>query len=807
MRGSPGCTVYIGNLDEKVSERMLYEIMIQAGRIVNLIIPREKETDRSKGYAFVEYGTEEIADYAVRLFSGLVSLCHRKLKFAISGQDKVPQNLGAHASPILNSFEKRFDVIHPNENENKNFQVPSNLSSSFKFSAYDQPLTSSFLRASPGLVSTASRSDLRATGQRLGFQNSGLGLLNSSSFFFIFWRSCDAGSWSYKGIKLLFLMTLSKMPKSGNSTSGWAAFDTNHRKKHGIETENKVDSFPPLLDVISSDPLKNSEMNYIPSTRTFSSVVQPSAASASTLLGLKVIAGETSNLPTVEKLEKIYSWAEQSLIEDILSAVNNDEDQASALLKAMELPCFQVSEMDSTEQRSTREDQVDKSERSEAGNSLENHRPSENQVELISGQIFSVPIEPEWEDDDVYISHRKDAMRMIRLANQHSRAANNAYVRGDHFSARQLSLKAREEWLVAEKLNANAAKEILGIRNKIYDPWKLDLHGLHASEATSALKDHLRKIETNRPSYIHSPAHPDGDGMSSSLESVACPDTEGQEQRVLLGRRPKLLHVITGVGTHSKGQAALPATVRTFLIENGLAKALDGFDLIFHSVKKFCFVEPYSSPQVPSHLTLESRPFNQCTVCNTQSIHRIKWSHIPESKVKTAKLKSDTSVAELARLVMEAKGVPDIIVNNAGAINSNNKLWEVPVEEFDTVMDTNIKGTANVLRHFLPPMVERKQGIIVNMSSGWGRSAAAEVAPYCASKWAIEGLTRSVAKELPAGMAIVALSPGVINTDMLVSCFGSSASLYQTPDAWAPKAATMILNLTSEDNGASLSVA
>lgn len=60
-----------------------------------------------------------------------------------------------------------------------------------------------------------------------------------------------------------------------------------------------------------------------------------------------------------------------------------------------------------------------------------------------------------------------------------------------------------------------------------------------------------------------------------------------------------------------------------------------------------------------------------------------------------------------------------------------------------------------------------------------------KVAPYCASKWAIEGLTRSVAKELPVGMAIVALSPGVVNTDMLQSCFGASASLYQTPEAWS----------------------
>ncbi|GAV63301.1 adh_short domain-containing protein [Cephalotus follicularis] len=166
----------------------------------------------------------------------------------------------------------------------------------------------------------------------------------------------------------------------------------------------------------------------------------------------------------------------------------------------------------------------------------------------------------------------------------------------------------------------------------------------------------------------------------------------------------------------------------------------------------------------------------------------------------------NSSVEELARVVVEKKVVPDIIVNNAGTINKNNRIWEVPVEEFDIVIDTNVKGTVNVLRHFIPLMLPSKQGIIVNMSSGWGRSGAALVAPYCASKWAVEGLSRSVAKELPDGMAIVALNPGVVHTDMLASCFGTSASLYQATDAWAPKAATMILNLTGSDNGASLTV-
>ncbi|PKU82185.1 Short-chain type dehydrogenase/reductase [Dendrobium catenatum] len=174
--------------------------------------------------------------------------------------------------------------------------------------------------------------------------------------------------------------------------------------------------------------------------------------------------------------------------------------------------------------------------------------------------------------------------------------------------------------------------------------------------------------------------------------------------------------------------------------------------------------------------------------------------------LKHLDVRSDNSMKEFARLLVEERKIPDIIVNNAGTINKNNKIWAVPAEEFDMVIDTNIKGTANILRHFLPLLIEKKQGIVVNISSGWGRSAAAEVAPYCASKWAIEGLSKSVAKELPPGLAIVALNPGVVNTDMLASCFGSNSALYQSPESWAPRAATMILNLTSEDNGASLTI-
>nr|KAJ0211347.1 hypothetical protein LSAT_V11C400199850 [Lactuca sativa] len=147
---------------------------------------------------------------------------------------------------------------------------------------------------------------------------------------------------------------------------------------------------------------------------------------------------------------------------------------------------------------------------------------------------------------------------------------------------------------------------------------------------------------------------------------------------------------------------------------------------------------------------------------------------------------SNSGVQELARVMMEKKGVPDII----DTINKNNRLWEVPEEEFNVVIDTNMKGIANMLRHFIPLMIEKKQGILVNMSSGDVVDNKGiyvflqQVTPYCASKWVVEGLTKSVAKKLPAGMAIVALNLGIMNTQMLQSCFGSSSGMYQAPDSW-----------------------
>jgi NAD(P)-dependent dehydrogenase (short-subunit alcohol dehydrogenase family) len=174
--------------------------------------------------------------------------------------------------------------------------------------------------------------------------------------------------------------------------------------------------------------------------------------------------------------------------------------------------------------------------------------------------------------------------------------------------------------------------------------------------------------------------------------------------------------------------------------------------------------------------------------------------------VSVVDVASATEVATWGRRVLARHPPVDLLLNNAGVINVNAPLWEVPEEEVSRVIDVNLKGTVHVIRAFLPSMLERGRGVVVNFSSGWGRSSSAEVAPYCATKWGIEGMTKALAEELPAGVAAVALNPGVIHTAMLESCYGQSAKSYPGPERWAERAAPFLLALGPQDNGRSLTV-
>lgn len=188
------------------------------------------------------------------------------------------------------------------------------------------------------------------------------------------------------------------------------------------------------------------------------------------------------------------------------------------------------------------------------------------------------------------------------------------------------------------------------------------------------------------------------------------------------------------------------------------------------------------------------------------AIEKLQQTHLKPHDFAAVDVADDDQVRAWAERLFKSHGPCDLLLNNAALINRNAVLWKVPRAEFDQVIDVNIKGVTNVIRHFLPAMIDKGSGVIVNFSSGWGRSVDSEVAPYCATKWAIEGLTRALARELPAGLAAVPLNPGIIDTEMLRSSFGGQAGSYLSPQEWSEKAVTFLLTLGPKDNGKALTV-
>jgi len=124
-------------------------------------------------------------------------------------------------------------------------------------------------------------------------------------------------------------------------------------------------------------------------------------------------------------------------------------------------------------------------------------------------------------------------------------------------------------------------------------------------------------------------------------------------------------------------------------------------------------------------------------------------------------------VERFAAEVLRRFGTPDLLVNNAGLV-ARAPLEETSLQNWDAVLDSNLKGTFLVTRAFLPAMRARRGGRIVNIASISGRQGTAGLTAYCAAKHGVVGLTRALAEELrPDGIAVNAVCPGSVDTDML----------------------------------------
>ncbi|SHH82307.1 3-oxoacyl-[acyl-carrier-protein] reductase [Clostridium grantii] len=137
---------------------------------------------------------------------------------------------------------------------------------------------------------------------------------------------------------------------------------------------------------------------------------------------------------------------------------------------------------------------------------------------------------------------------------------------------------------------------------------------------------------------------------------------------------------------------------------------------------------------------------------------------------KAIAVKADISKFEEAEsLILKAKevfGTIDILVNNAG-ITKDGLLMRMSEDDFGSVIDTNLKGVFNCIRHSVPLMMKQRSGKIINITSVVGLMGNAGQANYSAAKAGIIGLTKSTAKEIGSrGITVNAIAPGFIDTDM-----------------------------------------
>lgn len=148
----------------------------------------------------------------------------------------------------------------------------------------------------------------------------------------------------------------------------------------------------------------------------------------------------------------------------------------------------------------------------------------------------------------------------------------------------------------------------------------------------------------------------------------------------------------------------------------------------------------------------------------------VKALELAEKYDNITVIKADvTKKNELENLINQVGNV-DILVNNAG-ISEIKLFTDVTDEDFEKMMNVNFKSAFCLSQMVLPYMINKKNGRIINISSIWGICGASCEVLYSASKAALIGMTKALAKELaPSGITVNAVAPGVVKTDMM-NCF------------------------------------
>jgi 3-oxoacyl-[acyl-carrier protein] reductase len=137
------------------------------------------------------------------------------------------------------------------------------------------------------------------------------------------------------------------------------------------------------------------------------------------------------------------------------------------------------------------------------------------------------------------------------------------------------------------------------------------------------------------------------------------------------------------------------------------------------------------------------------------------------AKVMQCDVSNLESVQAVATFVEKTFKRIDILVNNAGVGSFSASLYQMTPEEWEKVLNTNLRGVFYCVRAFAPMMIRAKAGHIVNISSLAGKNALPNGAAYAASKWGLNGLSYSVAEELrPHNIRVAVVCPGSVDTEL-----------------------------------------
>ena len=136
-------------------------------------------------------------------------------------------------------------------------------------------------------------------------------------------------------------------------------------------------------------------------------------------------------------------------------------------------------------------------------------------------------------------------------------------------------------------------------------------------------------------------------------------------------------------------------------------------------------------------------------------------------------ISDEVNVEEFTKAELQKENRVDILINNAGVAHNLALIEEMNLEMFNSIIRDNVMPTFNMMKYILPIMKKNNSGTIINISSRAGRRAVPKLSAYTAAKFAVRGLTESVAKEVQeTGIKCVTISPAGVNTGMRAMVFG-----------------------------------